>query len=200
MSLYRPLEAPTGDARASSCSARAADPRSPTCCRCSRTWACEVDDERPYEITPRDGPPVWIYDFGLRYDDGAELDADDVRETLPGRVPRASGAARPRTTASTGWSSRARLTWREVTVLRAFASTCARRARTFSQTLHRGGARSRTRTSRALLVELFARALRSRRAADADAQARALERRDRGGDRRGREPRRGPHPARLPRA
>ena len=25
----------------------------------------KVSDERPYEITPRGGPPVWIYDFGL---------------------------------------------------------------------------------------------------------------------------------------
>ncbi len=25
----------------------------------------KVDDERPYEITPSDGAPVWIYDFGL---------------------------------------------------------------------------------------------------------------------------------------
>ncbi|MFZ0041786.1 MAG: NAD-glutamate dehydrogenase domain-containing protein, partial [Solirubrobacteraceae bacterium] len=28
----------------------------------------EVVDERPYEIDPRDGDPVWLYDFGLRCD------------------------------------------------------------------------------------------------------------------------------------
>ena len=39
-----------------------------------------VSDERPYEIKPVGGPPVWIYDFGLRHDAGAEFQADDVRE------------------------------------------------------------------------------------------------------------------------
>ena len=41
-----------------------------------------VSDERPYEIKPADGPPVWIYDFGLRHDAGADFQTDDVRETF----------------------------------------------------------------------------------------------------------------------
>ena len=43
-----------------------------------------VVDERPYEISPRDGTPAWIYDFSLQV---AAPDAERVRE-LPGRVPR----------------------------------------------------------------------------------------------------------------
>ncbi len=42
----------------------------------------KVTDERPYEVRPREGPPVWIYDFGLQHEEGAEFQADDVRETF----------------------------------------------------------------------------------------------------------------------
>ncbi|MGH3117522.1 MAG: NAD-glutamate dehydrogenase, partial [Gaiellales bacterium] len=31
----------------------------------------KVTDERPYEVRPRDGVPVWIYDFGLQHEEGA---------------------------------------------------------------------------------------------------------------------------------
>jgi glutamate dehydrogenase len=39
----------------------------------------EVVDERPYEITPNDSDPVWIYDFGLRC---AARDIEPVKETF----------------------------------------------------------------------------------------------------------------------
>ena len=41
-----------------------------------------VSDERPYEVRPQGREPVWIYDFGLRHDERAEFQADDVRETF----------------------------------------------------------------------------------------------------------------------
>ena len=64
-----------------------------------------VTDERPVRDPAADGQPVWIYDFGLQHDEGAEFQADDVRETFQDAFARI-GAARPRTTASTGSSSR----------------------------------------------------------------------------------------------
>ena len=38
-----------------------------------------VTNERPYEIHRRDYPPVWIYDFGLRRDEGEDLEPEQVR-------------------------------------------------------------------------------------------------------------------------
>jgi glutamate dehydrogenase len=39
----------------------------------------KVTDERPFEVTPTDGPPIWIYDFGLDYGDDVEYETDRVR-------------------------------------------------------------------------------------------------------------------------
>ena len=60
-----------------------------------------VTDERPYEVTPRDGEPAWIYDFGLLAR-GADVDARRDPLALPRRASRACGTARPSWTASTG--------------------------------------------------------------------------------------------------
>jgi len=38
-----------------------------------------VTNERPYEIHRRDYPPVWVYDFGLRRDEGEDLEPEQVR-------------------------------------------------------------------------------------------------------------------------
>ena len=48
-----------------------------------------VTNERPYEIHRRDYPPVWIYDFGLRRDEGENLEPDDVREAFQDAFARA---------------------------------------------------------------------------------------------------------------
>ena len=48
-----------------------------------------VANERPYEIHRRDYPPVWIYDFGLRRDEGEDLEPDDVREAFQDAFARA---------------------------------------------------------------------------------------------------------------
>ena len=101
-----------------------------------------VSDERPYEVTPRgrrrrSGSTT----SGCAHDDGAELARRrGARDASRTRSP-ASGAARPRTTASTGSSSRRGSTAREVTVLRAIAKYLRQAGSTFSQTLHGGRAR-----------------------------------------------------------
>ena len=59
-----------------------------------------VTDERPYEVTPRDGAPAWIYDFGLL---GAGRRSTPTRSASAStRASRACGTARPSRTASTG--------------------------------------------------------------------------------------------------
>ena len=54
-----------------------------------------VSDERPYEMRPLGRDSVWIYDFGLQHDLGAELRVDEFARDLPGRV-RAGLAGRGR--------------------------------------------------------------------------------------------------------
>ena len=70
MSLYRPLEAQAGVVRCKLFSSGGVSLSDvlPT----FEHLGAKVVDERPYEITPRDADPVWIYDFGLR------VGADDV--------------------------------------------------------------------------------------------------------------------------
>ncbi len=48
-----------------------------------------VTNERPYEIHRRDYPPVWIYDFGLRRDEGENLEPDEVRGAFQDAFARA---------------------------------------------------------------------------------------------------------------
>ncbi|HJV29272.1 MAG TPA: NAD-glutamate dehydrogenase domain-containing protein, partial [Gaiellaceae bacterium] len=92
-----------------------------------------VSDERPYEVKPADGPPVWIYDFGLRHDGAAELHADDVRETFQDAFARTWRGE----SENDGFNRlvlSARLTAREITILRAIAKYLRQAGSTFSQT------------------------------------------------------------------
>ena len=110
---------------------------------------------------------------------GAELRRRGRARDLPGRVRAASGAARPRTTASTAWCSRRGSTAREVAVLRAIAKYLRQAGSTFSQAYMEDALAAHPDVARGL-VELFHAAASTRRdPSDADAQARALEQRSR---------------------
>ena len=103
----------------------------------------------PLRVTPRDGAPAWIYDFGLQRRRRRRRRRDP--RALPRRASRASGTARRSTTASTALIVAAGLDWREVTVLRSVARYLRQAGIPFSdrymeQTLlapprRRGGAR-----------------------------------------------------------
>jgi glutamate dehydrogenase len=133
----------------------------------------KVTDERPYEVRPRDREPVWIYDFGLHHDEGAEFQADQVREIFQDTFARTwRGEAE-----DDGFNRlvlSAQLTAPEITVLRAIAKYLRQAGNTFSQdymeetlAVHPGIARR--------LVELFRLRLDPVRFEDTDAKARALE-------------------------
>ena len=115
MSLYQPLEAPAGTVR---CKLYSVDDVLlsdvlPT----FEHMGAKVVDERPYEITPSDREPVWIYDFGLQC--SAE-DADRVRE----RFQQAFLDVRRGTLEDdrlNGLVLRAGLDGREITIVRAVA-------------------------------------------------------------------------------
>ena len=189
MSLYRPLEAQVGTLRCKLFSSGGVSLSDVL--PMFEHMGAKVVDERPYEITPVDGSSAWMYDFGLRC---AAEDVERVRDifqdaflaarrgeleddALNGLVlarrsdgPRDHRRARGRQVPAPG---------RNRVLGRVHGADAARPRR------HRGAARQAVRR------EVRSRCPRRRR-------GRATEDRDRGGDRRGREPRRGPDPAQLP--
>ena len=152
MSLYRPLEAPEGFLRFKLF--KSGEPIS-----LSRAvpvfehMGVRVADERPYEVTPLGRPPVWIYDFGLSYGAEGELQADEVKEIFQDAFASVwRGEAE-----SDDFNRlvlRARLTWREIVVLRAVCKYLRQAGIAFSQSYM-----ARTLAANAgvasLLVELF---------------------------------------------
>ena len=133
-----------------------------------------VSDERPYEVRPRDRPPVWIYDFGLRHDEEAEFQADDVREMFQDAFARAWRGE----SENDGFNRlvlSARLTAREITILRAIAKYLRQAGSTFSQNYMEDALSAHPDVARRL-VELFRLRLDPVRFEDTDAKARALER------------------------
>ena len=82
-SLYRPLEAPEGTVRLKLFSADGVllSDVLPTL----EHLGAKVADERPYEITPADRGPAWIYDFGLQADpENTERVRDLLHDTFLG--------------------------------------------------------------------------------------------------------------------
>ena len=107
-----------------------------------------VSDERPYEVRPRERPPVWIYDFGLRHDEEAEFQADDVREMFQDAFARAWRGE----SENDGFNRlvlSARLTAREITILRAIAKYLRQAGSTFSQNYMEDALSAHPVTSRA---------------------------------------------------
>src|SRR5215207_1974134 len=92
----------------------------------------EVVDERPHEVKPAGSPPVWIYDFGLIHETGDELQTGEVREIFQNAFARAWRGA----VENDGFNRlvlRARLTWREISILRAYCKYLRQTGSTFSQ-------------------------------------------------------------------
>ena len=90
-----------------------------------------VGDERPYQVTPADGPPFWIYDFGLTYGGEDELEADQVRQSFQDAFLRAWRGD----VEDDGYNRlvlRARLSWREISILRAIGRYLRQGGSTFS--------------------------------------------------------------------
>ena len=129
----------------------------------------EVADQRPYKVEPAGGTPVWINDFGLVHEAQGELQTDQVKEIFQDAFARAWRGA----VEDDGFNRlvlRAQLTWRQITILRAYCSTCARpEPRSAKGTWKRPWPRTRASP---VLVELFEARL------DPDRQQRAEGRRN----------------------
>ncbi len=113
----------------------------------------EVVDERPHEIKPAGSPPVWIYDFGLVHEAGGELQTGEVKEIFQDAFAGAWRGA----VENDGFNRlvlRARLTWREISVLRAYCKYLRQTGSTFSQDYMEDALVNNPHIAR-LLIELF---------------------------------------------
>jgi glutamate dehydrogenase len=113
----------------------------------------EVVDERPHKIEPAGSPSVWIYDFGLLHEAQGELQTGEVREIFQDAFARAWRGD----VENDGFNRlvlRARLTWREITTLRAYCKYLRQTQTTFSQNYMEDTLSANPHIAR-LLVELF---------------------------------------------
>ncbi len=131
MSLYVPLEAAPGQLRFKIFRAGAPVPLSSSLPMLER-MGVKVIEERPARIELPDGRAVWIHDFGMTCPEVEELAIDRLRPLFQEAFQRAwEGAVENddfnRLTLMAG------LTWRETSVLRAYAKYMRQAAFTFSQ-------------------------------------------------------------------
>src|ERR671910_2855657 len=113
----------------------------------------EVVDERPHEVKPEGSPPVWIYDFGLVHETDDELQTGEVREIFQDAFARAWRG----TVENDGFNRlvlRARLTWREISMLRAYCKYLRQTGTTFSQDYMEDALVNNQHIAR-LIVDLF---------------------------------------------
>lgn len=119
LSLYRPLEAQPGQLR---CKVYRRGERVSLSdvLPMFESLDLTVTDERPYLVTPREGPPAWLYDFGLQAKGDTEIDVDAIRDRFHEGFERVwRGEAEQ--DGFNGLILGAGLDWREVMMLRAVA-------------------------------------------------------------------------------
>ena len=113
----------------------------------------DVVDERPHKVEPEGSPPVWIYDFGLVDESRGEFQTGEVREIFQDAFARAYRGL----VENDGFNRlvlRARLTWRQVTILRAYCKYLRQAGTTFSQAYMEDTLFANPHVAR-LLVDLF---------------------------------------------
>ncbi|WP_238993191.1 NAD-glutamate dehydrogenase [Nocardioides caldifontis] len=113
------------------------------------TMGVEVVDERPYQLDGL-GRPTYIYDFGLRH---SRPIPDDVRELFQDAVA-AVWEGRNEADGFNGLVLAAGLTWRQATVLRAYAKYMRQGGTPFAQDYIEDALKSNLDITR-LLVQLF---------------------------------------------
>ena len=133
----------------------------------------EVVDERPHEVKPAGSPAVWIYDFGLVHAGHDALQTGEVK----GIFQEAFAKAWRGTVENDGFNRLvllARLTWREITVLRAYCKYLRQTGTTFSQDYMEDTLVANPHIAR-LLVDLFMTRLDPSRQDQAEAESERLE-------------------------
>ena len=113
----------------------------------------EVADQRPYKVEPAGGTPVWINDFGLVHEAQGELQTDQVKEIFQDAFAR-SWRGNVEDDGFNRLVLRARLTWREISVLRAYCKYLRQAGTTFSQRYMEETLAANPHIAR-LLIDLF---------------------------------------------
>jgi glutamate dehydrogenase len=132
----------------------------------------EVVDERPHEVKPEGSPPIWIYDFGLVHGDGDGLQTGEVKDIFQNAFARAWRGA----VENDGFNRlvlRARLTWREISVLRAYCKYLRQTGSTFSQDYMEDALVNNPHIAR-LIVDLFQARLDPSRRSGAETESERL--------------------------
>ncbi|MDP9485070.1 MAG: NAD-glutamate dehydrogenase, partial [Actinomycetota bacterium] len=133
----------------------------------------EVVDERPHEVKPAGSPPVWIYDFGLVHAGRSALQTGEVKGIFQDAFARAWRG----TVENDGFNRLvllARMTWREITVLRAYCKYLRQTGTTFSQDYMEDTLVANPHIAR-LLVDLFVTRLDPSGKEDVQARSERLE-------------------------
>ncbi|CAA9460269.1 MAG: NAD-specific glutamate dehydrogenase, large form [uncultured Rubrobacteraceae bacterium] len=133
----------------------------------------EVVDERPHEVKPAGSPPVWIYDFGLVHEAGGELQTGEVKEIFQDAFVRAWRGA----VENDGFNRlvlRAGLTWREISILRAYCKYLRQTGSTFSQDYMEDALVTNQHIAR-LIVDLFEARLDPSRQDEAESERLKVE-------------------------
>jgi glutamate dehydrogenase len=131
-----------------------------------------VTDERPFEVRPPNGRPVWIYDFGLDYGPDVEFQADRVRQIFQDAFARVWHG----TVENDGFNRLvlgAELTAREVALLRAIAKYLRQTGSAFSRAYMEEALAGNPDLAR-LLVELFRTRFQPPRSEGSEVKAREL--------------------------
>ena len=152
MNLYRPLEAPPGTLRFKLFWADRPLPLSDAV-PMLEDMGVEVVEERPYELHPPGQGPVWIHDFGVTYTGEGDVDLSRVRDVFQD----AFAAILRGEAESDGFNRlvlRARLTWRQIVVLRAYCKYLRQTRLAFSQEYMEQALAGNPQIAR-WLVELF---------------------------------------------
>ncbi len=173
MSLYHPLEAPENFLRFRLY--RLGEPISLSgVLPLLEDMGVEVADQRPYKVEPAESMPTYVHDFGLVHEVKGGFRTEQVKEIFQDAFARAWRGA----VENDGFNRlvlRARLTWREVTVLRAYCKYLRQAGTTFSQYYMEDTLAANPRIAR-LLVELFeARFDPDRQAAEQETDRLTLE-------------------------
>jgi len=112
-----------------------------------------VEDERPYRIERPGSESLWIHDFGLVYEESETPDWDGVRELFQDTFAMV-WQGRAENDGFNRLALAARLDWRRIALLRAYAKYLRQTGTTFSQAYMEQAAAANPEIA-ALLVELF---------------------------------------------
>jgi len=113
----------------------------------------EVEDERPYLVERPGSPPLWIHDFGLVYRGDETPDRGAVRELFQDTFAMV-WQGRAENDGFNRLAIKARLDWRRIALIRAYAKYLRQTGMTFSQA-YMEEATAANPDIAALLMELF---------------------------------------------